>query len=85
MCIFVCISLLSFGEQLDEFAQLFSEVLLEVQGSINNLIFVNFCVCVFWLFLPMHTQKLGSPPYFIRVFFSIQYGFIYMFFKYIEY
>ena len=25
-------------------------------------IFVNFCVCVFWLFLPGHSQKLGCPP-----------------------
>ena len=28
-----------------------------VGGGGGNLIFVNFCVCVFWLFLPMHTQK----------------------------
>ena len=26
-------------------------------GGGGNLIFVNFCVCVFWLFLPGHTQK----------------------------
>ena len=26
-------------------------------GGGGNLIFVNFCVCIFWLFLPMHTQK----------------------------